>query len=202
MFARKKHLFSRRAPALFVDGLRLIGYAARNAMFAFLQEQLNIMRDWIKHLQHPLVLAGFALFIMLEVFQVFFRDSLAARLSGTALEKLLGNGMTFAFILSLVSVIGGITLSFRRGGDEQHDSGAAERGDSLITKGRESPAVKAGGTVKITYGNTVLRQDNVATAATEEAGPEDIAAQDCLKTEGGRSPAVKAGKDVEIHIGK
>ena len=54
-------------------------------------------------------------------------------------------------LVALVSVLGGIALSFRRGGDEQHDSGAAERGDCLKTEGERSPAFKAEGDVEIKY---------------------------------------------------
>lgn len=163
---------------------------------------MNTPKEWIKHLQHPLVLAGFALFIMLEIFQMFFRDSLAVRLSGTALETLLGRGMAFAFILALVSVIGGIALSFKKGSDEKHDSGAAGNGACLITKGRESPAVKAGDNVTISYGGAVCGQKKAAAADVKKKKADEQRGGDLLKSEGERSPAVKAEGDVEIKYEK
>ena len=163
---------------------------------------MNSLKEWIKHLQHPLVFAGFALFIMLEIFQMFFRDSLTARLSGTALETLLDKGMTFAFVLALVSVIGGIALSFRRGGDEQHDSGASKSGDCLSTKGRESPAIKAGGNVTMSYGGAACGRKKSAAADAKDKKGNEPGNGDCLKTEGERSPAFKAEGDVEIKYEK
>ncbi|MGX9728236.1 MAG: hypothetical protein ACTFAK_13245 [Candidatus Electronema sp. VV] len=163
---------------------------------------MNSLKEWIKHLQHPLVFAGFALFVMLEIFQMFFRDSLAARLSGTALETLLDKGMTFAFVLALVSVIGGIALSFRKGGDEQHDSGASKSGDCLSTKGRESPAVKAGGNVTMSYGGAACGRKKALRQMPRTRRAMSRATADCLKTEGERSPAFKAEGDVEIKYEK
>jgi hypothetical protein len=157
------------------------------------------------YLQHPLVFVGFAFFLAAAMYRFAGKKQqlpdvgkvlfLLILLTMAAVVVLKKNDLSLAIpaFIGLLQVAAGAALNWKP---------AAKEADHLSTKSAESPAVKAGGTVKITYGNAVLRQDNVATAATEEAGPEDIAAQDCLKTEGRRSPAIKAGKDVEIHIGK
>jgi hypothetical protein len=115
---------------------------------------MNNMKDWIKHLQHPLVLAGFALSVMAAAFKLVAQNS---NLSGGAMEHLLDKGMTFVFILALLAVVGGFVLSWRNSATaadtERHiDDDTAAVSVEQTTHGDKSPSVKAEGDVNINYG--------------------------------------------------
>ncbi|MCW5198286.1 tetratricopeptide repeat protein, partial [Desulfobulbus sp. F3] len=66
---------------------------------------------WIEALQHPLVLAGFGLFLFAALIKPLFLNN--SKLSGTATERLLHKGMNFAFALALLAIAGGLLLSWR-----------------------------------------------------------------------------------------
>lgn len=66
---------------------------------------------WIESLQHPLVLAGFGLFIFAALIKPLFFNN--KKLSGTAMERLLLRGINFAFILALLVIAVGLVLSWR-----------------------------------------------------------------------------------------
>ena len=66
---------------------------------------------WITALQHPLVLAGFGLFIFAALIKPLFLNN--KKLTGTATERLLVRGMNFAFALALLAIAGGLLLSWK-----------------------------------------------------------------------------------------
>ena len=139
------------------------------------------MKDWIRHLQHPLVLVGFALFAMLKGFELFFADTLTAKFSGTALEGLVGTGMTYLFVLAGLCVLGGTALSWRKAGP------AATKND-LTTQGGQSPSIRSGGKVTVSYSGKLPERKNSGSGK--------------MVTQGEQSPAVEAEKDVEIRYEK
>ena len=67
---------------------------------------------WIEALQHPLVLAGFGLFLFAALIKPLFLNN--KKLSGTTMERLLHKGMNFAFALALLAIAGGLLLSWKR----------------------------------------------------------------------------------------
>ena len=72
---------------------------------------MNSMNTWIEHLNHPLVLAGFGLFLFALLLRPLFLNN--KKLTGTATERLLSKGMILVFILALLAIIGGIALSWK-----------------------------------------------------------------------------------------
>ncbi|MCI5226324.1 MAG: hypothetical protein D3918_06600 [Candidatus Electrothrix sp. AX2] len=72
---------------------------------------MNSVNNWIEHLQHPLVLAGFGLFIFALLLRPLFLNN--KKLSGTAIERLLSKGMILVFILALLAIIGGVALNWK-----------------------------------------------------------------------------------------
>ncbi len=122
------------------------------------------MEIWIKQLQHPLVVVGFGLFIFALIIKPLFLGS--KKVSGAGMERLLHKGMILLFILAVMAVAGGITLSWKNGGAASGQKKAADKPAAKTeqqrqaapaqvkqeTKGEQSPAVNAQGDVEINYG--------------------------------------------------
>ncbi len=62
---------------------------------------------WVEHLENPLVLFGFALFVMAGLLKLFRSD----KLSGKGTEKLMDKGLSYAFVIALLVIILGFALS-------------------------------------------------------------------------------------------
>ena len=73
---------------------------------------MESMSVWIEHLHHPLVFAGFGLFLLALLLRPLFLNN--KKLTGTATERLLSKGMILIFILALLAIIGGITLNWQQ----------------------------------------------------------------------------------------
>jgi hypothetical protein len=67
--------------------------------------------NWIAHLQHPLVLAGFGLFVFALVIRPLFSSS--SKLSSAATERILHRGMILLFILAIIAILAGVMLSWK-----------------------------------------------------------------------------------------
>ncbi len=150
------------------------------------------MREWIKHLQHPLVLAGIVFLLAaafwfflgrkrkrssaghLDALQVIFLLSLTALL---ALAVLTWNDRALSIPLLgclLGSIITGLPLLKAADGEK----------NNLNTIGEQSPSVRSGGKVTISYGG--------ALSGGKKAGAGRAV------TQGGQSPAIEAKEDVKI----
>ncbi|MBU0656543.1 MAG: hypothetical protein KJ914_15580 [Gammaproteobacteria bacterium] len=68
------------------------------------------MDNWIEHLNKPLVLVGFVLFVLAGLVKLFKSE----KLSGKATERLMDKGMTLAFALGFLIVIFAFADSFMR----------------------------------------------------------------------------------------
>lgn len=97
---------------------------------------------WIEALQHPLVLAGFGLFLFAALIKPLFLNN--EKLSGTAMERLLHKGMNFAFALALLAIAGGLLLSWKSNG----------KADASEGKGAKPAAERSGGNQPISVNNT------------------------------------------------
>ncbi|MGX9725755.1 MAG: hypothetical protein ACTFAK_00080 [Candidatus Electronema sp. VV] len=97
---------------------------------------------WIEALQHPLVLAGSALFLFAALIKPLFLNN--KKLSGTAMERLLHKGMNFVFALALLAIAGGLLLSWKSGGKAGADEG----------KGAKPAAERSGGNQPVSVNNT------------------------------------------------
>ncbi|MCI5147900.1 MAG: DUF1566 domain-containing protein [Candidatus Electrothrix sp. MAN1_4] len=67
--------------------------------------------NWIGHLQHPLVLAGFGLFLFALVVKPLFLSN--KKLSSTAMERVLHKAMVLLFILAVMAILAGFLLSWK-----------------------------------------------------------------------------------------
>ena len=94
---------------------------------------MNSMSVWIEHLHHPLVLAGFGLFLFALIIKPLFLNN--SKLTGTATERLLHRAMILLFLLAAMAVAGGIALNWK-------DSPADERQ-------AETPAASAEPVVRV-----------------------------------------------------
>jgi tetratricopeptide (TPR) repeat protein len=85
---------------------------------------MNNVNEWIPHLQHPLVLVGFALFIFALVIKPLFLNS--KKLTGPLIAPLLRWGMILLFILAAMAMVGGFALSWKATPAASSDSGLTE----------------------------------------------------------------------------
>jgi hypothetical protein len=117
---------------------------------------VNNISVWIKHLRHPLVFAGFGLFVFALIIKPLFLN--ITNLSGAGTEELLRQAMLLLFLLAAMAVVGGILLSRRNSGADncvaRQDSGGKPAGATVdqATKGAKSPAVSSGGDARLNYG--------------------------------------------------
>ncbi|MGR0480149.1 MAG: hypothetical protein ACTFAL_01755 [Candidatus Electronema sp. V4] len=72
---------------------------------------MNEVSVWIEHLRHPLVLAGFGLFVFALIIKPLFLSS--KKLTGPLIAPLLRWGMILLFILAAMAMIGGFALSWK-----------------------------------------------------------------------------------------
>ncbi|RWX45648.1 hypothetical protein VT98_13163 [Candidatus Electrothrix communis] len=124
---------------------------------------MNSINTWIEHLHHPLVFAGFGLFIFALLLRPLFLNN--SKLTGTATERLLHRGMILVFILASLAIIGGIALNWKAVGQStasakktqpvaQQNSGNKTVSATVeqATQGTQSPAINSGKDVLINYG--------------------------------------------------
>ncbi len=186
---------------------------------------MNNVNNWIEHLQHPLVLAGFGLFVFAGLLKPLFLNN--KKLSGAASERLLRRGINFIFILALLAVISGFALSWKAtpvastgGGEKQavlttvqpvqqlpqkmQGSGGKEAGVSVEqdTHGNQSPAINSGQDVRVNYGNAPVEQEKEAAETDTGDRPERQKTEPMQVkqvTQGEQSPAINAEGNVEIN---
>jgi len=126
--------------------------------------------EWIEHLKHPLVLAGFGLFILAMLLKPLFANS-HKKLSGRATERLMSKAIKFVFILALLVIVAGFVLSLKSGVTtnmaSQQEGNTTETTTKVdidtaqkqktpvqvkqITKGDKSPAINSSGDVEVNY---------------------------------------------------
>lgn len=178
------------------------------------EKPVNNMNNWIEHLQHPLVLAGFGLFIFAMLLRPLFLNN--KKISGAGMERLLRRGINFVFILALLAIIGGIGLSWKEGGQGKVPAektqpvslpNSDDRSTGTVvdqaTLGPQSPAINSGKEVRINYGPAPTESKKPADAPqTLPEKTKTEPAQVKQTTQGEQSPAINAQGSVEIHYGK
>lgn len=128
---------------------------------------MNNMNEWISHLQHPLVLAGFGLFVFALIIRPLFLNS--KKLTGPLIAPLLRWGMILLFILAAMAMIGGIALNWKNspadeakldkapaaqpGKEQENPAAAPEQGNSLSITASGQGEVAIGGDLINTDGN-------------------------------------------------
>lgn len=168
---------------------------------------MNEVSVWIEHLRHPLVLAGFGLFVFALIIKPLFLSS--KKLNGTAVERLLHKGMILLFILAAMAIAGGLALSWKNasaGKDTAQQDPSGKAGVATVkqvTQGEKSPAINSGNDVRVNYDGAASGQkkaEKKPAAAAQK--PQAAPAQAEQSTQGAQSPAVNAQGDVEINYGK
>ncbi|CAK8717651.1 hypothetical protein GKODMF_09240 [Candidatus Electrothrix gigas] len=177
---------------------------------------MNSVSKWIEHLHHPLVFAGFGLFLLALLLRPLFLNN--KKISGAGMERLLSRGMILIFVLALLSIIGGVTL-LNSTGNKQQDKVASNKPQSVrqqnsggntmgatvkqATEGIQSPAINSGKDVRINYGAIPTEsKQSVDTSQTHSEKPQAESAQIEQTTKGKQSPTITTQGDVEINYGK
>lgn len=175
---------------------------------------MNSVNNWIEHLHHPLVFAGFGLFLLALLLRPLFLNN--KKISGAGMERLLRRGINFVFVLALLAIIGGIALNWKAEEQDKvvankpqpvvHQSSGGNIATSTIeqaTQGIQSPAVNSRKNVRINYGpvSTEPKQPNDIPQIHSEK-PQAESAQIEQATKGKQSPTVNTQGDVEINYGK
>lgn len=164
---------------------------------------MNNIQLWITHLHHPLVLAGFGLFLFALIIKPLFLNN--SKLTGTATERLLRRAMILLFLLAAMAVAGGIALSWKSSKGEEiapQNSGDKTAAATVeqATQGTKSPTINSGKDARINYGSTSSGQKQAADkpdAGTQER--QAVPSQVKQTTQGEKSPAINAQGNVEVN---
>lgn len=112
---------------------------------------MDNLGDWLEHLKHPMVLAGFVLFVLVGLLKMFMGSK---DLSATN-ERILHKGMNFVFILGVLIIVGGFAYSIVSAPPAPASSAAA----APLTTGDQSPVVSGSqGDVNINFGAPPVKQ--------------------------------------------
>ena len=112
---------------------------------------MDNLGDWLEHLKHPMVLAGFVLFVLVGLLKMFMGSK---DLSATN-ERILHKGMNFVFILGVLIIVGGFAYSIVNAPPAPVSSAAA----APLTTGDQSPVVSGSqGDVNINFGAPPVKQ--------------------------------------------
>jgi len=149
--------------------------------------------QWIEHLQHPLVLVGFALFIVASVVYLLK----PAKLSGAATERLFGRGLGYIFILSLFVITAGtyINLSDKTDNPENQHTTYIQQ-----SSGNESPVVNSDSNTNISDDVNAERNEKPF-ASTPKTATIPLQATE-QNTRGDKSPVINSQGDVTINYGQ
>jgi hypothetical protein len=155
--------------------------------------------DWIEHLKHPLVLAGFGLLVLSVLLKPMFSNS-HTKLSGRATERLMSKAIILVFVLALLLIIAGFVLSLKP------DTPATEITQQPVTttqnvSGTGAAAINAGGDVMINKGNGVLSSEKKQTTPASDKKPQSPSAAKQTVT-GDNATAINAGGDVHVNESK
>ncbi len=163
------------------------------------------MTEWIEHLKHPMVLAGFGLFVFAMVLKPIL-SSFSDQLSETAIERLIHKSITYVFILALVVIAGGIVLSFNPFEPDpetkslQDNTAKTTNANSIEqhTSGDKSPAI-TGKDVQLNYAGVLSSQKKTKQSNIESPTKQIQPVQIHQTTQGNQSAAIHSSGDVSIN---
>ena len=120
---------------------------------------MDDVTPWIEHLNKPLVLAGFTLFVLAGLVKLFKAD----KLNGKATERLMDKGMTLAFGLGFLLVV----LAF--GNSFMQMEASSQPSIKQTSGGKQSPnSVGAG------VSATVIEQESKGDQSPNTVGTADV----------------------------
>ncbi|HRJ54334.1 MAG TPA: hypothetical protein PLE99_16355 [Candidatus Thiothrix moscowensis] len=104
---------------------------------------------WLEHLKHPMVLAGFVLFVLIGLLKVF----MGSKDLSEANERLLHKGMNFVFVLGVLIIVGGFAFSIMKPSPATPLAAGGNAPAAPVTTGHQSPVVSGSqGDVNINFG--------------------------------------------------
>lgn len=116
---------------------------------------MDDVTPWIEHLNKPLVLAGFTLFVLAGLVKLFKSE----KLSGKDTTRLMDKGMTLAFVLGFLLVVLAFASSFM-----QMEASAPQTAIKQHSEGTQSPnSVGAG-----------VAADNIEQASKGDQSPNTV----------------------------
>lgn len=158
---------------------------------------MDNVTEWIEHLKHPLVLAGFGLFILALLVKPLFSSG-PSNITGAATERLMSKTINYLFILALLLIVVGFVLSLKPNESVPLEKTAATTVIEQHTAGGKSPAI-IGNDVNINDGGTLSSQKK--TKAKPASPPQKQSPSVNIKqtTQGDKSPAIYSSGDVSIN---
>lgn len=114
--------------------------------------ELENVTSWIEHLNKPLVLVGFSLFVLVGLIKLFKYEKLTSK----ATAHLIGKGMMLTFVLGFLIVI------FAFADSSMHQQATMPQPKSIqeIKNVQGSTAAIGGQDATVLQGNGVLQQQN------------------------------------------
>ncbi|RTZ63720.1 MAG: hypothetical protein DSZ29_06545 [Aquificaceae bacterium] len=160
---------------------------------------MNNVAVWIEHLKHPLVLAGFGLFVLALLLKPIFSNS-HNKLSGRATERLMSKAINLIFVLALLVIIAGFVLSLKPEPIIK-DSVVPQKTVEQNVSGSGSNTINAGGNVMINNGGGSLSSKEKNNKGDVNKKPET---PDSVKqtVTGDNANAINAAGDVSINNAK
>ncbi|MCW5211919.1 hypothetical protein VU04_03305 [Desulfobulbus sp. TB] len=165
---------------------------------------MNNVNNWITHLQHPLVLGGFAVFLLAILFRMTRRKKcsqtgmyigIGALLAMIAVVALNWNSPNTSIpaILIVLQVVAGAGF----GWPAKHVELVAQS-----TRGDHSAAINTGGKVSINYDGSSSGEKSAVNEDAGEARTQGVSGEIRQATQGEKSPTVNTKGDVEISYGE
>ncbi|CAK8717956.1 hypothetical protein GMJAKD_07175 [Candidatus Electrothrix aarhusensis] len=165
---------------------------------------MNNVNNWITLLQHPLVLGGFAVFLLAIIFRMTRRKKcsqtgiyigIGAVLAMVAVVALNWNSPNTSIpaILIVLQVVAGAGF----GWPAKHVESVEQS-----TRGDHSAAINTSGKVSISYGGSSSSEKSATNEDVGEGETQGVSGEIRQATQGEKSPAVNTKGDVEISYGE
>ena len=153
---------------------------------------------WIEHLKHPLVLAGFGLFIIALLLKPIFSNS-HNQLSGRATERLMSKAINLIFVLALLVIIAGFVLSLKPDSVVKIPKSVQKTVEQNVS-GSGSNTINAGGSVMINNGGVLSSKEKQNKSDANKT--PDMPSSVKQTVTGDNANAINAAGDVSINNAK
>lgn len=147
---------------------------------------------WIEHLNKPLVLTGFVLFVLAGLVKLFKPE----KLNSKATERLMNRAMVLSFILGFLIVLLAFVRSFMY--MQTVPPVTTVISPSTVnqnTTGKQSPAINNVGDVNVNFGENPLPQQE---KGISDSPPAELPPSVQQQTQGEQSPVINSSGDVNI----
>ena len=146
---------------------------------------MEIVTPWISYLSDPLILAGFALFLLVGLVKLFKTD----KLTRAATRDLISKGLTFVFILGLLIVVLGFGIKWEALQNERLQVQRLESRTEQVMTGVSGTSVQSGRDSSVNVGDGTLSQ--LITADNSDTIPSPVS----QKMENTNGLSIQSGRD-------